>query len=98
MLQIPVHGDHDVAAGEIESRRKPPGLPEISAQPHQVHAGIMLVDVTKNCECVIAAAIVDENQLIGFAERIHHFCQFQIQGGYVFLFVEERDNNRIANG
>ena len=58
----------------------------------------MLVDVTKNDECAIAAAVVDKNQFIGLAERIHHFSQFHIQGSYVFLFVEERDNNRIANG
>ncbi len=97
VLQIPIHGNNHFAARKIESRLQRWGLAEIAPQPHQIHPAIMLVNVGKHLERIIAAAVVDKNQLIAFADRVHHLCDFHVQRWNVLLLVIERDDDGISD-
>src|SRR5207237_6228553 len=50
VLQVAVHRDNHFAAREIKPRLERRRLAEISPQPHDVHAAVVLVDVGKRSE------------------------------------------------
>ena len=97
VLEIAVHRNDDVAAGEIEAGFERGGLAEIAAEADDVDAMIVLVNVGENFERVIAAAIVDENELVGLADGVHYLGDLHVERRDVFLLVEEGDHNRVAN-
>ncbi len=97
VLQIAVHGNDDFAAGKIETGFQAGGLAEIAAQAHKIDSAVMLINVGENFEGVIAASVVDKHQLVRFADGIHNFGELHVQGWDVFLFVEERDDDRVAH-
>src|SRR5262249_62199549 len=70
---------------------------EIAAEEDDVDAAIVFVDFGKHFERIVAAAIVDKNELVGFGDAVHHFGQLHVQSRYVFLFVEERNDNRVPD-
>ncbi len=97
VLQIPVHGNDHVAAREIESRLQRGRLSKIPPQAHDIHAAIVLVNVGKYLEGIIAAAVVHKNQFVALADGIHHLGDFHVQRRDVLLLVEERDDDGISN-
>src|SRR5580704_7655291 len=97
VLEVAVHRDNDVAASEVEAGFERGGLAEIAAEADDIDAVIVLVNVGKNFERVIAAAIVDENELVGLADGVHDLGDLHVERRDVFLLVEERDHNRVAN-
>ena len=97
MLQIAVHGNNDFAAREIEPRFQPGGLSEISPQPDDVHAMIVLVNIGKHLEGIVAAAVVHKHQFVGFADGIHHLGDLHVQRRDILLLVEEGNDHRVAN-
>src|SRR6266566_4591874 len=94
----PYHRDNHFAAREIKPRLERRRLAEISPQPHDVHAAVVLVDVGKHFEGVVLAAIIHEHQLIGLADSVHHLGQPHVQRRDVFLLVKERNNNGELDG
>ena len=97
VLQIPVHGDDDLAAREIKSGFQPGGLPEISAQADDVDAVIVLVNIRQHLEGVVPAAVVHEHQFVGFADGVHYFGDLHVQRRDILLLVEEGNHHRVAN-
>ena len=97
VLQVAVHGDNHFAAREVEPGLERRRLPEIPPQPHHIHPPVVLENIFEHFVGFVAAAVVHKNNFIGFAQPVHHFRQPHVQRGNVFLFVEERYDNGIAN-
>ena len=87
MLQVAVHGDHVFPLRIIEAGRQSGRLPKVAAQLDDHHAAIDRGNLLQQREGVIAAAVVHENQLKGFAGSFHHHPQPVVHLGYVLLFV-----------
>ena len=64
MLKIAVHRDQDLAARMIDSGGDAGGLTEIRAQLDELDVAIRLGDFASDRIRVVAAAIVDEDDLV----------------------------------
>ena len=93
VLQIAVHGDDVLALGMVETGRQSRGLAEVPAQLHHHDAAVDGGDFPQQVEGLIAAAIVDEDQLEAFARRFHHGRQTVIEFGDALLLIVKRNNN-----
>src|SRR5262245_21643760 len=95
MLQVAVHGDDHVALGVIESGGQRRCLAEIAPQPYACHARIERGDLPEDHRRAICAAVIDEDQLIVFAETFHHFRQTAIKYGHILFFVMKGDDDGV---
>ena len=78
-MQIGVHGQHPAAAGMLKPCDSGGVLSVVAPQPQHADAWIGAVDLTQNPEGTVAAAIIDEDNLVGNLQpldpRSGSFCQ-----------------------
>ena len=90
VLQVAIHGDDVVALGVIESGGQSGGLSEVAAQLDHDDPAVDRGDLLQQRKRIVAAAIVDENQLEGLSGGFHDHPQAVVQLGYVLFFVMKR--------
>ena len=95
VLQVAVHGDDVLALGVIEAGGQRRGLPEIAAQLDHHHAAVDGGNLLQHPEGVVAAAVIDEDQLERLAGRFHHHLQPVVEFGDVLFFVVERYDDGV---
>jgi len=95
VLEIAVHGEDEVALGVVEAGGKGGGLAEVAAELDDENAAVDGGDLFKQAVGPVAGTIVDEDQFEGFADLFHHGLETVVEGGDVFFFVMERNNDGI---
>ena len=68
VLVVAVQRDDVAAAGVLEARRKGGGLPEVAAEANHPDARILRLDARQQLERVVAAPIVNRDDLVRAAE------------------------------
>ena len=72
VLQVAV-GGHDEAAARVgEAGGKRRGLPEVAAEADHAQPGVPRLQRRQRVERVVGAAVVDDEDLVGAAERLEH--------------------------
>ena len=95
VLQIAVHGDDVFAFGVIEARGQRGGLAEVAAQLDHHHAAVDRGNLLQHPEGVVAAAVVDEDQLERLAGGFHDHLQAVVELGDVLFFVVKRYDDGV---
>ena len=95
MLEVAVHGEDVVALGVIESGCKSRGLTEIATEFDDENAAVDGGNFFEEAIGSVAGAIVDKDQLEGFADRFHNGLEAIVESCDVFLFVVERNDDGI---
>lgn len=68
VLKVAVEGDDDAADGFIEASGEGGGLAEIAAEADDFEASIGFAKVGEAVEGAVGGGVVDEEDLVGFAE------------------------------
>ncbi len=89
VLQIAVHGDDVLARGMVKSGRQCRSLPKIATQFYHDHPAIHGSNLLQHVKSVVAAAVVDENQLERLTGGLHDHPQTVVELGNVFFLVME---------
>ncbi len=95
VLEIAVHGEDEVALGVIEAGGEGGGLTEVAAQLDDEDARVDRGDLFEQAIGAVARTIVDEDQFEGFADLLHYGLEAVVEGGDVFFFVVERNDDGI---
>ena len=73
VLQVGIHDDHAVAGDVIEAGQHGSFLAVVAREVEVVDAGVFLVEAGQDGQCVVAAAVVDEEHLPrGGGVCVHH--------------------------
>src|SRR5262249_60284399 len=97
VLESPIYLNNDFAQCEVEAGIQRCRLPEVLPQTDENNTPIFLTDVGNNVVGPIAAAIVDEDDLIRFVELLHRLDDARIESTDAMLFVIERNNDGVTN-
>ena len=95
VLEIAVHGEDVVALGVVEAGGEGRGLTEVAAELDDEDAAVYGGDLFEKAIGAVAGAIVDEDQLEGFADLLHDGLEAVVESGDVLLFVMERNDDGI---
>ena len=95
VLQVAVHGEDEVALGVVEAGGEGGGLAEVAAELDDEDAAVDGSDLFKQAVGAVAGAIVDEDQLEGFADLLHDGLEAVVERGDVLFFVVERNDDGI---
>jgi hypothetical protein len=95
VLKVAVHGEDVVSLGVIEAGGEGGGLTEVSTELDDEDAAIDSGDLFKEAIGSVAGPIVDKDQLEGLADLLHDGLEAVVEGGDVFLFVMERNDDGI---
>ena len=95
VLEITIHGEDEVSLRVIEAGGESRGLTEVAAELDDENAAVDCGDLFKQAVGAIAGSIVDEDQFEGFADLLHYRFEAVVEGGDVFFFVMERNNDGI---
>lgn len=72
MLQVGIHDDGGPPGDAVQPRGHGGFLAEVSCKTHAFDADISLAEPLDDGETLVAAAVIDENQLPGELERFEH--------------------------
>ena len=95
VLEIAVHGEDEVALGVVEAGGEGGGLAEVAAELDDENPTVDGGDFFKQAVGAVAGSIVDEDQFEGFADLLHYGFESVVEGGDVFFFVMERNDDGI---
>src|SRR5204863_6249546 len=98
VLQVPIHGDNDVALRKVKSGLQGRSLAEVSPQPNDRDSRILLTDLIQELARLVAAPIVDEDDFVRLPETIEHVGEARVKRPNIFLLVVQRydDGNRLS--
>ena len=95
VLQVAVHGNNDFAGGVVKSGGEGGGLAVIALETDDGDARIIKGNLAENLRSRVAALIVHINELDGFKAAGHHIGEAGVEFADAFLFVVNRDDDRI---
>ena len=87
VLEITIHGDDDVALGEVKPGLQGGGLAEVSPQPKDRDSRILVADLVQQHARLVAAPIVDEDDFVRLREVIEHLGEARVKRWNIFLLV-----------
>jgi hypothetical protein len=94
MLKVPVHGDDDVTPGKVKSGLESWGLAEISPQPNDAHALILLVDFIQDFGCLIPAPVIHKDEFVRLSYSIKHVGEPCVEWPNILLLIVQGHDNR----
>ncbi len=95
VLEIAVHCEDEVALGVVEAGGQGGGLAEVAAELDDENAAVDGGDLFQQAVGAVAGSIIDEDELEGFADLLHYGFEAVVEGGDVFFFVMERNDDGI---
>ena len=95
VLEVAVHGEDDLALGVVEAGSEGGGLAEVAAELDDEDAAVYGGDLFEQAVGAVAGAVVDEDELEGFADLLHHGLEAVVEGGDVFFLVMEWNDDGI---
>ncbi len=95
MLEVTVHGEDEVSLGMIEACGEGGGLAEVATELDDEDAAVYGSDLLEESVGAIAGAVVDEDQLEGVTDLLHHGLEAVVEGGDIVFFVMEGYDDRI---
>ena len=72
MLQVGIHDDGGPPGDAVQPRGHGGFLAEVACEAHALDADISLAEPLDDGETLVAAAVIDEDQLPGELERFEH--------------------------
>ena len=93
VLQVRVDDDDRVAPGLLQARADGHLVAEVARKVHQHHVRILFLDAARKVERLVAASVVDEDELVVLLHGGHHLRQPAIAlADDLFLIVEGNDD------
>ena len=95
VLEIAVHGEDEVPLGVVEAGGEGGGLAEVAAKLDDENAAVYGGDLFQQAVGAVAGSVVDEDQFKRLADLLHYGFEAIVEGGDVFFFVMERNDDGI---
>jgi hypothetical protein len=93
MLQVAVHGDDHLAQGVIEAGGERGRLAVVAGQFDDADGGIAGAEAAQRQVAAVAAAVIDEDDLVGQADGDQHAREARVQFVERRLFVEDGNDH-----
>ena len=98
VLEVAIHRDDDVTAGEIEASHHRGGLAEIAAEMDDLHALVAAGDLVEQLIGAVGRAVIDEDELPRLADLLHCGPHAIVELGNISGFIADRDGDGKHRG
>ena len=92
IFAVAVERHHDRAGGAIESAGQRGGLTGIARQPEHAHVRVALANTAQHLEAAVAAAVINEQDLLGAAQTAQHRVELAMERREVVPLVVKRND------
>ena len=95
VVQISVHGQHELSLRMLTAGRQRRGQPEVPPQLNDQNPRIDRRNLLQQTVSTVTRAVIDKDQLKSLANVLHYGLQAVVERGDILLFVMERNDDGI---